>query len=261
MTYHSSWNTYEFTAFAESDFGGNVDCGTTFTMPAAATLCVTVTDDDSKLSSDKSGWHDDVSYDHYGQNATIEGPNGHLGNGGQIYMDSYYWVYDQHGNWFQMIEVEQEGSHEDYFTFYTGGGYGVPGAGAQLTVHSKCDLNYHSGLNYSHLDAGEKTPPVPTEICIEAEDMHETGFHIAHGSQASGGEFLKLNCAGGHGDVNTTFKGVDGTYDMCFFFQDENDGQSKIYVKVNGHVVDIIDLNRDSDGGGSDQWRLLRICC
>jgi len=89
-------------------------------------------------------------------------------------------------------------------------------------------------------------------IVIEAEDMHEWGFKTVHGSNASGGEFIKLNYAGGHGDIWTTFNGESGEYDLKLFAQDESDGQSTIMVKVNGHVVDTITLDRDSDGWGSD---------
>ena len=89
-------------------------------------------------------------------------------------------------------------------------------------------------------------------IVIEAEDMHEWGFKTVHGANASGGEFIKLKNEGGQGDISTTFNGESGEYDLTFFAQDESDGQSTITVKVNGHVVDTIKLDRDSDGHGND---------
>ena len=94
---------------------------------------------------------------------------------------------------------------------------------------------------------------VPTQVCIEAEDMAESGFHVTHAAQASGGEILKLNHGGGNGDASTTFNGVSGTYDLTITAQDENDGQSVIMVKVNGQTVGQVVLDRDSDGIGTDE--------
>ncbi|WP_308917517.1 SdrD B-like domain-containing protein [Jannaschia sp. LMIT008] len=90
----------------------------------------------------------------------------------------------------------------------------------------------------------------PVMICIEAEDMHRSNFKAVHGSQASGGELVKLKA--GSGDLKTKFDGPDGTYDLTVHAQDESDGQSTIMVKVNGHVVGTIELDRDGDGRGSD---------
>ena len=101
--------------------------------------------------------------------------------------------------------------------------------------------------------------PVPDEphpdgiICIEAEDMHRShNFKVVDGDNASGGKLVKLKSAHKDGDLNTNFEGPDGTYDFTVFVQDESDGQGKIKVKVNGHVIETIILNRDSDGHGSD---------
>ena len=68
----------------------------------------------------------------------LDGNN--VSNGGQIYAECYFWVYDQDGNWYVMIEIEQEGSGDDYFTFYTGSGYSAPEPGTELTVHSVCNV-------------------------------------------------------------------------------------------------------------------------
>lgn len=89
-------------------------------------------------------------------------------------------------------------------------------------------------------------------IVIEAEDMHETGFKTVSGSQASGGELLRLKGAGGDGEIWTTFNGEDGEYDLKLFIQDESDGQSSVTVLVNGVAVGNVELDRDSDGGGSN---------
>ena len=271
-----SYQTYEFTAFEIGDLRPagekSVDCGETFTMPGEASLCFSVTDNDPFLSGDSC--HNENADDHYGQHASIEGDNGEVGNGGQIYAESYFWVYDEHGNWYVLVEIEQEGSNENYYTFYEGHGYSVPAAGTHLTVHSECNVT-SDFLDYKCLDAGEKVATGSisgTVFCdtdcdglqknfsvvegkdytIEAEDMHEKGFHTTHSSNASGGEILKLNKAGGNGDIWTNFHGESGTYDFRFFIQDESDGRSVIKLKINGQFVEAIKLNKDSDGGGND---------
>ena len=275
MTYQS----FEFTAFTEADLlsGGNTDigCGDTFIMPAAATTCFTVYDNDCYLSGDS--YCNENADDQYGQQATIEGENGALGNGGQIYAEVYYWVHDQYGNWYVMIEIEQEGTGGDYFTFLSS--YGVPPAGSQLTVHSSCNV-VDGGWNpsYKDLSAGEKVETgsisgtvfcdidcdgingevtvIPGETyTVEAEDMIMCGFTRVYGSHASGGKLVKLETTGysdWDGYLKTDFKGQDGTYDIKIRVQDENDGQSTIWVKVNGQLVKAIKLDRDSDGGGSN---------
>ncbi|ARE39565.1 hypothetical protein RGUI_1424 [Rhodovulum sp. P5] len=92
-------------------------------------------------------------------------------------------------------------------------------------------------------------------VTIEAEDMTAYGFTTVCGTQASGGELVKLACGTGRdvdGTLSTTFKGCDGTYDFKIVVQDECDGQSTLTVKVNGVEVGTIILNEDDDGSGSD---------
>lgn len=276
----SDFDEYEFTAFSASsllsqgDNGHSIGCGDTFKMPSHADVCITVSDDDKFLSGDSHC--DENANDHKGQAASIQASGAEAGNGGQIYAEVYHWVYDQHGNWYVMVEIEQEGSHEDYFTFYTGQGYSVPPEGAHLTVHSASNVT-SDWIKFDDLGAGDKVEEATGTISgtvfhdtdcdgvngeltivpghsytIEAEHMHEKGFHKAHGSQASGGEFIKLNCAGGSGKVWTDFMGKTGTYDLKIRVQDENDGQSVIKLLIGGHYVDAVRLDRDSDGGGSD---------
>lgn len=272
-----TYSTYEITAFSEVDLlsagDHNLGCGDTFTMPGSATVCISVTDNDSILSGDN--WCNENANDKSGQTALITGENGaELGNGGQIYAESYYWVSDQNGNWYVMIEVEQEGTDDDYFTFYTGNGYSVPPEGAVLTVGSQCNVK-GNWVDYKCLDAGEKeatgsisgtvfcdvdcdgingeVTTVPgCDYTIEAEDMWGWGFQTVHGANASGGDLVKLNCAGGNGLLCTTFNGKQGVYDVKIRVQDENDGQSVIKLKVNGQFVEAIRLDADSDGGGSN---------
>ena len=105
-----SYTTYEFTAFTEADLldagaaGSGVNCGDTFTMPAGATTCFEVSDNDSFLSGDN--YCNENSNDQYGQTAVITGENGEeLGNGGQIYAEKYFWVCDDAGNWYVLINI------------------------------------------------------------------------------------------------------------------------------------------------------------
>ena len=409
MTYYSHYSyskTYEFTAFSEdalldagSGNGSRIGTGDCFTMPASAELEISVKDDDRYLSGD--GCWDDKASDSRGQKAEISDCDGNsFGNGGQIYAEKYFWVCDQNGKWYVMIEIEQEGSNDSYFTFYNGSGYSTPPAGAKLTVGNACDVK-GEWIDYKCLDAGEKTPPLgeikgrltldddcdntevntvkddngsawdegfagatvqlidkngdvvaetttdangwysfqvpagnyqvkfplldgyqfaqkdvghygadsdadatgltdvicvtagetvceidaslqPTtgsitgrvfcdtdcdgidgsvttipgcDYVIEAEDMYSWGFKTVEGDQASGGKLVKLSdswCGVGDGELKTTFDGKAGTYDFTLRVQDECDGRSYVKVKVNGEIVAVIKLDRDSDGAGDN---------
>lgn len=254
-----TYKTYEITAFAESDLlsggDGNLNCGDKFTMPGDATVCISVKDNDSFLSGDN--YCNENANDRYGQQAEIIGEDGtDLGNGGQIYAESYFWVSDQNGNWYVMIEVEQEGTNDDYFTFYTGGGYSLPPAGAELTVGSKCNVK-GNWVDYKCLDAGDKPEDDPwdfnEETCtytVEAESWDLHNFHKVDGDQASGGELVKIS--GHDGKISTDFGGTDGVYNMTICVQDECDGNSKLKVYVNGEFQQTIILDSGVDGWGSN---------
>ena len=150
--------TYSFTAFSEADLlagtgDSNVGVGDTFTMPDFATATMIVTDDDAYLSGDS--WNNEQANDSTYQTALIQDENGNeLGNGGQIYAEQYFWVSDQNGNWYVMVEIEQEGGSGDYFAFYNSGGYTTPDEGAVLTVHSTCNVTC-DWIQYCTLDGGE----------------------------------------------------------------------------------------------------------
>ena len=87
-------------------------------------------------------------------------------------------------------------------------------------------------------------------IVLEAEDFRSCGFTTACSSTASGGELVRLTCDSGA--LKTTFKGTTGEYKMSLFAQDENDGVSKLCIYVGGKLVDTLTLDKQSDGGGSD---------
>ena len=130
--------TYEFAAFTEEELlnagsgnGSNLGYGDSFDMPATASATFVVTDNDSYLSGDSR--RNENSNDRSYQTATITIDGEEAGNGGQIYGEKYFWVWGaDSGQWFLMIEIEQEGTNDDYFTFYNA--YGVPEDGETLIV-------------------------------------------------------------------------------------------------------------------------------
>ena len=200
-----SYTTYEFSAFTEADLlaagaeGRGVSCGDTFTMPGGATTCFEVSDNDSTLSGDN--WCNENANDKYGQTAAITGENGQeLGNGGQIYAEKYFWVCDDAGNWYVMIEIEQEGSNDDYFTFYTGHGYTVPEEGVELTVYSSCNVR-GSWIDFNCLDAGEKGPELGsisgTVFCdLDCDGVQDIETTVTKGDNifTDGVDFEGVNC-------------------------------------------------------------------
>ena len=140
---------YEFTAFTEDDIG-NINCGSTFTMPSSASTCITVCDDDGKLSGDTC--YNEHANDSSGQTATIEGANGEMGNGGQVYAERMFTLKGSDGKTYYLVEIEQEGSSDDYFAFCGD----VPPAGVELKAVSVCNTY---GVSYDKLGAGPKEPP------------------------------------------------------------------------------------------------------
>lgn len=245
-----TYSTYEFTAFAEADIAsdGNLSCGDKFTMPANATICFEVKDNDAFLSGDRRDNSTDKSY----QTAEITdfASGEELGNGGQIYAESYFWVKDVNtGEWHVLIEIEQEGTGEDYFTFYTGHGYSAPDAGAELKVIDKCNVK-GSWVDFKCLDAGVKFEPDPDgKIVIEAEDLELCGYQVEHQDAASGDELIKLKCGVGYAKL-PDFQGESGCYDIEITVIDENDGKGFLDVFVDGEFVGCFRLDQNDNGNG-----------
>lgn len=154
-------NTYEFTAFTEADLlqgvnGKSIGCGDTFTMPATATTCFTVTDDDGSLSGDKynNEYGDDCSF----QTADIVVNGDQVFDDVRIYAEQYHVLQGSDGQYYYMIEIETAygdapGKGDDFFTFYGD----VPPAGVELTVVNTCNVTY-DWVDYKCLDAGDKEP-------------------------------------------------------------------------------------------------------
>ena len=201
----------EITAFRESDLvSGNLGCGSTFTMPGAATVCMTISDDDSKLSGDCY----DRATDSTGQTATIEVDGKEIGNGGQVYAEVYHVLKDNAGNKYILIEIEQEGSNSDFFTFYTGNGYTIPAAGTQLKVVSTCNL---SGVSLKDLGAGPKEmpnedPTAQNDAAMTCEDDAVKIDVLSNDSDADGGSLSITSVAGqaiAEGETVTLANGVE----------------------------------------------------
>lgn len=215
--------TYTFTAFTAEDLlragDGALGRGDVFTMPADATTLFVVQDNDSTLSGDNL--RNENANDTSGQTASITDSAGaEIGNGRQIYAESYHWVSDQHGNWYVLIEIEQEGVSgglNDYFTFYTGGCYSVPPAGAVLTVHGACNV-CGDWLQYCNLDGGDPPAPPAPPGAIHGrfffdEDHDATEWNADDGGWEPGvsGAVVQLLDASG-AVVATTTTNADGGY-------------------------------------------------
>ncbi|UWQ22587.1 hypothetical protein [Jannaschia sp. W003] len=160
------YDTYQFTAMSEASLtiGGqkNFHVGDTIVVPGEATVTVSVLDDDGTLSGDnRVGERAD---DDTGQSASILGADGsETGNGGRIYAESFYWVSDDQGNRYVLVEIEQEGASGDLFAFHAA--YGVPAPGVQLHVEQKVNARESTILpDYADLAGGAvQPPPVPED--------------------------------------------------------------------------------------------------
>lgn len=160
MPYNHHMKTFEFSAFRESDFtDGNIGRWSTFEMPDSATLNIAVEDNDAYLSGDS--WRNENATDYRGQQANITADGEEIGNGGQIYAEQYMWLRDNLGNYYVMVEIEQEGTNEDYFTFYEP--YGIPAAGTTLTVVGSGNITT-CGWNPRYDDLGGGDVSVPSAI-------------------------------------------------------------------------------------------------
>ncbi len=248
MGYHSS-TTFNFTAFTEADLlaaGNGNGCdfgyGDTFTMPGCASVELAVTDNDSRLSGDSR--YNENANDTYGQQASITQNGQEVGNGGQIYAEGYMWLCDQDGAWYLMIEIEQEGGGDDYFAFHEG--YGIPPAGAELTVSCGGNINCWEP-RFDDLTAGSvKTgPEAVNDLIIITEDQsigdaaddaqlnilaNDSDATLATVNGAAPGELLMVKTDGGV-DVLVSVE-ADGnlTFDTDEMFEGLKDGDSDSFT-------------------------------
>ena len=253
MTYQSETTTYEFTAFTEADLlgdsnGSSIGYCDTFTMPASATTCFEVVDNDRFLSGDSR--KNENSNDSSFQTATITDEDGNsIGNGGQIYAEKYHVLRGDDGKVYYMIEIEQEngdapGQGDDYFTFYGS----VPPAGTELTVVGGGNVR-SDWVDFKCIGAGLKWDL--DEDCaytIEAEDMELWGYVGEQNDEASGDELIRLKRDVGSAKLD--FGGTSGAYDITITYMDENDGEGFLDIFVNGELVGTISLNQNNNGNG-----------
>lgn len=163
---------YEIGAFTEAELlaqgtaGTNIGYNDVFVMPATTSVTMEVTDNDSTLSGDS--WNNENANDWSGQTATITENGTEVSSGSQIYAECYYWVQDQSGNWYIMIEIESEDVSGDYFTFYGD----VPPEGSVLTV--KCSGNVSCDwVTYDCLmQPNNIAPPLAND---DVDSISETG--------------------------------------------------------------------------------------
>ena len=239
--------TYEFTAWRESDLvSGDLGYGSTFYMPSTATTSFSVSDNDAYLSGDSN--YNENADDSYGQHASITADGAEIGNGGQIYAEVYHWVYDQSGNWYLLIEIEQEGTSGDYFTFHEA--YGIPPAGAKLTVDSSCNI-YDGGWqpDYKCLTAGE----VPQFSSISGRVFCDLDCDGVDGKQ----EIVEPECVFGenlivNGDFENnplsnsgwgTFSSIEGWYAI----RDKIEVQESNYNTGNTQGNAVVELDANSN--------------
>ncbi|MEL6883486.1 MAG: fasciclin domain-containing protein [Pseudomonadota bacterium] len=153
--------TRTFTGFTEADLTtGNLTHGTVFTLPDVPTVDIAVSDNDHRLSGDLF----DFSFDRHGQEAEITAGGDEIGNGHKIYAERAFHVSDADGNQYVLVEIEQEGSHTDYFTWYGD----VPPAGATLTVGAAYDV---LRVSYDKLGAGDITQNI-VAIAAGSDDFN-----------------------------------------------------------------------------------------
>ncbi len=206
-------NALEFSAFSAAALGASLKCGSSFDMPVAADVTITVDDNDKKLSGDGRGcWGDDKARDKSGQTAEIKGCDGEAGNGGQIYAETIHTLRGSDGKKYRLVEIEQEGSDASYFTFKGA----VPAAGVTLEV---CYSRNTSGVKYEDLGAGEvaetltfaETLPVGEfEYCVADDflygnDVDAYTLMIADSGDArfDGVSFTSAYCVGAYDALET----------------------------------------------------------
>lgn len=84
-------------------------------------------------------------------------------------------------------------------------------------------------------------------IVIEAEALNfDDDFVVSRiDSSASGGEILRVRSDRQDGNATTRFEGPSGIYDLTLYAYDENDGNGRLKVWVNGQLVNSTTLNQN----------------
>jgi hypothetical protein len=88
--------------------------------------------------------------------------------------------------------------------------------------------------------------PVQDFIQIEAENMSLSTYHVEDNSFASGDKLISLrDASGGIGTASTQFVGESGSYDITVGYLDENDGNAKLELQVDGSLIDLWSLDKN----------------
>ncbi|MDG1211859.1 MAG: hypothetical protein P8I56_02605 [Paracoccaceae bacterium] len=156
----------------------------------------------------------------------------------------YMWVCDQDGNWYLLIEIEQEGGGDDYFAFHEG--YGIPPAGAELTVSCSGNISCWEP-KFDDLTGGEvKSGPEAVNDAIaitEDESIGDAGDDaqlniLANDSNATlaavgglaPGEDLLITTDNGVDIVVTVDAEGNLSFDTNGQFEGLNDGESDSFT-------------------------------
>ena len=253
MTFN--FRDYTFSALSDADLGGRPVKGLSFTMPGATDTVVRVRDDGSKLSGD---WHrNDRSDDRTGQEAklTVDGAN--AGNGGKVYSEKVFAVFDAHGNKYRLLEIEQEHSDVQVYTFLDG----APPAGAKLKVGHSWEAG---SIGYGRMGAG----PVGDDNDGGGNGggdkvlLHESFTGIDKLSQADGvassghwhedWDMAVGNC----NDGPLTFKAVDVAGLDCTDFSFDIKAKATEKFEASGKYGDSFKVQVRVDGG---HWQTIDV--
>ena len=155
--------TFNFTGFAAADLFGDsaIRSHLSFTMPEAATLDISVTDNDHRLSGDAH--RNERGDDTTGQHGTILRDGVEVGTGGRLYAENVWHLRGDDGQTYRLVELEQPGHQPDTFTFLGS----VPPVGVTVTVQGAANVT-GKGLSYDDLSAGALAAPTPNIVDIAA---------------------------------------------------------------------------------------------
>ncbi|MEO1495091.1 MAG: SdrD B-like domain-containing protein [Pseudomonadota bacterium] len=252
VTYSNQTQIFEFTAFTEADLlqgtnGNSIGNCDSFTMPGSATVCFSVTDNDTTLSGDR--YYNESGDDRSFQTADITVDGSQIFDDVKIYAEQYHVLHGSDGKTYYLIEIEVKngdapGQGDDFFTFYGD----VPPAGIDLHVVGTHNVT-SNWMDYKCLSAGLKWDlDDDCAYTIEAEDMELWNYRAQNNDAASGDALIKLK--GHQGTAKVDFGGEAGKYDLEIAYVDENDGQGFIDVFINGQFVACISLDDDDNGNG-----------
>ncbi|MGK7912707.1 MAG: DUF4347 domain-containing protein [Synechococcus sp.] len=136
-------------------------------------------------------------------------------------------------------------SGKDTFTYtISDGNGGVDTATVTLTVNdTKSDL----------VEPTKSAPIEPKSFRIEAESLKLDTYRLESRGTASGGKLISLRGGKGKevGTATYVHKGGSGTFDIDLRYFDENDGSSRIKVKLNGKQIDQWSLNAKTKGSNA----------